>query len=170
LTPTCKPAESTRALAPEVCFSHCSFENRPFSAACKAPRSSFNAYGTIKVVPLQNIDLFRGSIILCVRFSTACSRLPADLFDAALNDSFNEFNDANQLHQDECFVRRFSPRPPGSLSNIEHSCPAMNIGTCLHRPNRDLTLCPSRRKPYRFGTPIAAAKRGNPCPVFRDPR
>jgi hypothetical protein len=32
--PGTKPAESTRASAPEVCFSQCSFENRPFSAAC----------------------------------------------------------------------------------------------------------------------------------------
>jgi Ca-activated chloride channel homolog len=36
-SPGTKPAESTGALAPEVCFSQCSFESRPFSAACLAP-------------------------------------------------------------------------------------------------------------------------------------
>src|ERR1700691_1220893 len=86
-------------------------------------------------------------IILCVRFSTACSGLRADRFDEAMNASVNQFNDANQPGQDERSLRRCGPPPPGSLSNIEHSCPAMNIGACLSRLNRNLTLCPSTRKP-----------------------
>jgi tRNA C32,U32 (ribose-2'-O)-methylase TrmJ len=42
-SPGTKPVESTRALAPEVCFSKCSFDNRPFSAACLAPERNLSS-------------------------------------------------------------------------------------------------------------------------------
>jgi hypothetical protein len=49
--PGTKATESTRALAPEVCFSSVWPGFRPFSAACKARRLFCCICGTTEVVP-----------------------------------------------------------------------------------------------------------------------
>jgi tRNA threonylcarbamoyladenosine biosynthesis protein TsaB len=49
--PGIKPMKSTRALAPEVCFSGISPQDRPFSAACKAPIDNAALTARLKSCP-----------------------------------------------------------------------------------------------------------------------